>query len=58
MAVGSNRPDLDVRAGATALLPRLLVAGGEDDGAGGAAGAAGAGGAAGGVVAGEVGAPS
>ena len=52
MAVGSNRPDLDVRAGATALLPRLLVAGGEDDGAGGAAGAAG------GVVAGEVGAPS
>ena len=48
MAVGSKRPDLDVRAGATALLPRLLVAGGEDDGVGGA----------GGVVAGEVGAPS
>ena len=53
MAVGSNRPDLDVRAGATALLPRLLVAVGEDDGAGGAGGVV-----AGGVVAGEVGAPS
>ena len=51
MAVGSNRPDLDVRAGATALLPKLLVAGGQEDGAGAA-------GAAGGVVAGEVGAPS